>query len=114
MPAAFVALKLIIHAEPALAVQRVKQAVSEGGGVITNATRFSNKALSFHLEVEAKHLEDLRRALANAGQLASEGASRMQELAPGLMPEAEVLGLLHVTLVHEAPDERIELPKVPG
>ena len=114
MDAVYVTLDLVLHEEPVGGFQRVKEAAQRGGAIITQATRFSNKALSVQLEVEARHLTSLRDALLGAGNLAAQGAARLEELTRSLSPEREVQAFLHVTLVHDAPDERIELPKVPG
>ncbi len=114
MAPSIVTLELVMHELPAEALQRVKDAVSRGGGAITNATRFSNKALSLQLELDAHHLVSLRDALSAAGNLSQAGAERLAELAQMLAPDCEVQAFVHVTLVHTAPDERIELPKVPG
>lgn len=110
----FVTLELVLHKEPAEAVQQIKEAVQRGGGLITNATRFSNKALSFQVEIEARHLASLGSALDAIGSLATEGKAQLERLSQALANEAEVQAFLHVTLVHSAPDERVETPKVPG
>jgi len=113
MTPVFVTLDLVLHEEPTRAFQHVKEAAQRGGAVITHASRFSNKALSVQLEVEARHLVSVRDSLAAVGHLTT-GGTDLEGLALSLSPEAEVRGFLHVTLVHDAPDERIELPKVPG
>jgi hypothetical protein len=104
-----------MQSEPALAVAAVRSAVEQAGCVITDATRFSNMALSFKVEAYAHRVPALVAALRNEAAL--HAAHELPAGAPALdvlPPDTEVDVLLHVALVHDLPDERIELPKVPG
>jgi hypothetical protein len=47
-------------------------------------------------------------------QMLDESDAKLDRAALDLAPDTELSGTLHVTLVHDAADERVELPKVPG
>lgn len=108
------AIALSMTREPAEAMAALRDAVAACGAVIVGSTRFSNKALSLHVECYAKDVKALVHALVGIGTVHE--ASEFQGAAPlaSLPPEGEVLILLHISLVHDQPDERIALPKVPG
>jgi hypothetical protein len=114
MPA-YHALEASLHETPLGAVAAVRGCVERSGGVIVEATRFSNKALSFKIEAFPAQVARLETELGRLGAL--HGSQPVPTGAPALAslaPNCEVLALLHVTLVHDLPDERVELPRVPG
>lgn len=106
-------LQLVLRQEPVAALGAVKGAVSGAGALITGSSRFSNKALSFELELDVVHLGELHASLAALGHL-SPDAEVLTVFAAPLAPDDEVVAHLHVTVVHGEPDQRIEQPKAPG
>lgn len=114
MGLAYFSIEAVARAEPATAVQWVKDALQVAGAVVTDARRLSNKALTFRIEICAQDLLRLDRALTAPIEVSAAERQTLTALHARLEPEQEVIGMLHVTLVHGLPDERIELPKVPG
>jgi glycine cleavage system regulatory protein len=110
----FIAIATVVHAEPPGAVDMIKAALANAGACIVSAQRHGNQALVFGFEIDARNLHMLETQLERVARLLDPSVERMRESAHTLAPEAEVHGSLHVTLVHDAPDERVELPKVPG
>ena len=110
----YLALALAISAEPPLASDLVKQALGRVGAVITSAQRLGNQALVFSFELRGEQLSELRPALREIGSLLDQTEAKLEQAERTVPPTAEVVGSLHVTLMHNAPDERVELPRVPG
>jgi hypothetical protein len=108
------AIALSMTREPAEALAALRDTAAACGAVIVESTRFSNKALSLHVECYAKDVKTLVEALAQIGSVHHAGESQGEAPLASLPTEGEVLILLHVSLVHDQPDERIALPKVPG
>ncbi len=79
--------------------------------MIVDASRLSNKALTYRIEVDREGVECLLGALAACGAVIDQ--QQRDYPARGREPEDAVV-LLHVALVHDEPDQRVELPKVPG
>ena len=114
MRPSFITIAAAVHAEPPRAADVIKRALSNAGACITSAQRHGNQALVFGFEIDAKNLGLLQEELERVASLLDPSAARMQEARQKLAPHVEAHGQLHVTLVHDAPDERVELPKVPG
>jgi hypothetical protein len=110
----FIAIAAVVHAEPPRAMDLIKAALSKAGACIVSAQRHGNQALVFGFEIDAKSLPALEEQLERIARLLDPSAARMREAERQVAPLAEVHGSLHVTLVHDAPDERVELPNVPG
>jgi hypothetical protein len=73
---------------------------------ITRAETLGGLALVVAFECEREDVPVVLARLREAGVRVTDG-----ERAPS---GAEVMGMLHVTLAHGGPDERVEIPKVPG
>lgn len=114
MSSVSLSLAVALHAEPTAATECIKGALSRAGAVITSAQRLGNQALVFGLELEARRAADLHEELRAVSRLLEETDDKLDRAARELGPETEILATLHVTLVHEAPDERVALPRVPG
>ncbi len=101
--------------EPAEGAALLAETIRRVGGVIVDSTRFANKALSYKVECYAKEVQVLVQALAGIGAIHHAG-EQPTGAAPlsSLDPASDVLVLLHVSLVHGQPDQRVALPKVPG
>lgn len=112
---AYYALEASMRASPAEALALLRACVERSGGVILEAARFSNKALALKVEAFPAQVAKLLGELANAGRVhTAHGVPPGAPELGALPPDADVLVLLHVSLVHDLPDERVELPRVPG
>lgn len=109
------ALELVVRAPPFVAQSGVREACARGGAVVLSAQALSNKALVYHVEVPSQAVPpwlDQLRALGTLGQV---GADTLHDHARVLRrSERDIAGSLHVTLVHDEPDEAIVPPSVPG
>jgi hypothetical protein len=107
-----VTLELGMRATPPEAAARVRAAVDQGGGAILDAARLSNKALTYRVEVALTDLPRLEATLAALGSVIKSAVHEYEGRAEADAADATML--LHVALVHREPDQRVELPKVPG
>ena len=114
MPAHFLAIEVLLKDESAAALWKLKEAAGKAGVFITGAERFANKALMLRLELEARNLVHLKVALEQIGSLLDPGGHHLMELAGTFDADTEFVVSLHVSLIHGAPDEPVEVPKVPG
>jgi len=73
---------------------------------ITRAETLGGLALVVTFECEGDDAPVVLARLREAGVRVTDG-----EHAPS---SGEVMGMLHLTLAHDGPDERVEIPKVPG
>ncbi|MDF1561407.1 MAG: hypothetical protein P1V51_00085 [Deltaproteobacteria bacterium] len=92
------------------AIRLVEEALQDCGAYIEDFQLFSNIALA--LRFDELPLERLGELIARLGE---EGI-RIHEL-PGSAPapaEGRTRGSLHLTFVHDEPDLKHEVPKVPG
>ena len=99
-------------------IWHVKEAIGRSGAFLTNATMFSNVAITITLEVEADRLRALWGALETTGlQLFDESVAELAKLCESIGPEGlsdhELAGTLHITFVHNEPDLEIDVPAVP-
>jgi len=74
--------------------------------IITHADRLGGLALVLRFECDASRASEVRENLREAGLRVT------RDVRPGA--EGDWLGMLHVTLIHDGPDERVEIPDVPG
>jgi hypothetical protein len=107
-----ITLELGMRTTPPEAAARVREAVDRGGGAILDASRLSNKALTYRIEVATEDLPRLETALSALGSVIHSAAHDYPSRADTADVDATLL--LHVALVHGEPDQRVELPKVPG
>jgi hypothetical protein len=114
MDAMFLTLAVAVRAEPPAATDLIKGALSRAGAVITSAQRLGNQALVFGFELEASQAAALHAELRAVSQPLDDTELKLERAARTSPPGREILATLNVALVHEAPDERVELPKVPG
>ncbi|MCA9608262.1 MAG: hypothetical protein KC619_21785 [Myxococcales bacterium] len=95
------------------ATARVRDAFIEAGAFITDAHLFGGMQTTLGFEVEAHHLADLERALADAGvRLDADSVAQLHEAAAHARGELE--GTLALVFVRGDPDIRHEVPSVPG
>lgn len=101
-------------------ISRVKEAILQGGGYITDFHLFSNTAICINFEVSVGNIEKLYAALTPHAFLNQEShellAGCCDELrAAGDRAKAmDVSGTLNITFIHNEPDLRIEVPPIPG
>jgi hypothetical protein len=107
-------LAVALRGEPIAATESIKGALSRAGAVITAAQRLGNQALVVSFELNAENAGALHAELRGVAQMLDESDAKLDRAALDLAPDTELSGTLHVTLVHDAADERVELPKVPG
>ncbi len=92
---------------------RLRQAITDSGGFITDFRQFSNKSICLNFEIESSHVARLHAALlATDLQLSAETEESLESLEGE--QGAEVAGTLQATFVHDEPDLRIPVPAVPG
>jgi hypothetical protein len=107
-----ITLELGMRATPPEAAARVRAAVDRGGGATLDAARLSNKALTYRIEVATADLPRLEASLAALGSVIHSAVHEYPSRTDADAVDATIL--LHVALVHGEPDQRVELPKVPG
>ena len=109
-----ISLVVAFHGEPVHATDAIKGALSRAGAVITSAQRLGNQALVLSFELDARNARALHGELRRISQPLDDTDGKLDRAALELAPDTEILGTLHITLVHDAADARVELPKVPG
>ena len=93
-------------------------AISVSGAWVVDVKLFSNVSVCFSFEVPGGRLEQFQQALA-ATDLHFTNDS-MDSLASPLdgdsagSLDADIAGTLQITFVHNEPDLRIEVPRIPG
>lgn len=101
-------------------ISRVKEAILQGGGYITDFRMFSNTAICINFEVSVGNIEKLYSSLKREAFLNQEShdllAGCCNQLAQlGERAKAtDVMGTLEITFIHNEPDLRIEVPPIPG
>lgn len=96
-------------------LSRVKQAVSDGNGWITNFYQYSNLSVCINFEIELKNVAKLNQEIRKTNLLLSDETEKaIAELT--LIPESseEVFGTIQIGFVHDEPDLRIECLPIPG
>lgn len=101
-------------------ISRIREAILEGGGYITDFHLFSNAAISINFEVSVGHIGDFYTSLAFTGlgldQESHDLLAGCAQVSEGLgerAKAAELMGTLNIIFVHNEPDLRIEIPPVP-
>ena len=93
--------------------QRLRQAIIDSRGFITDYRQFSNKSICITFEIGSSHIGKLRAALPATGlKLGTETEQALESFERARNTRVE--GTLHVTFVHDEPDLRIPVPAVPG
>jgi hypothetical protein len=95
--------------EPADATSAIRTALHAAGACIVSAEQFGNQGLVFGFELAADQLPALWEQLRQCTRLLGDSDHH-----PDVGHELEVHGMLHVSLVHHAPDQRVPRPRVPG
>jgi hypothetical protein len=113
MGAPFLELHVLTKRPRAEAVTQLKEALTAAGGWVTDYREFSNKTVCINLEIEERHCGGLLERLRNVEYVVEPETTRLLEL---VAPDGERMcaGTLCVTLMHDDPDEKTEIPAVPG
>jgi hypothetical protein len=109
-----VSIAVAIEEEPVGATSAIKAALATGGACIVSAEQLGNQGLVFGFEITAGQLPALLGQLRHCARLLSGAEAAVERLVYELQPDIEVHGMLHVSLVHGAADERVPRPRVPG
>lgn len=116
----FLRVNALTRADRHATIPALRDAVTRSGGWITDARFFSNTSVCLNFEIGLRHVAELRAALGGLRlSLSQESAAALEDLsrragAGGPAAEAEVVGTLQVTFIHDEPDLRIEVPPIPG
>jgi hypothetical protein len=118
-PPQFLRVNGFTRADRNQTIAALRDAIAEGGGWITDFKYFSNLSICINFEISPRHVGRLRRSLeATAVRLTEESVRALAALAdapPSRDEEdAEIIGTLQVTFIHNEPDLRIEVPPIPG
>lgn len=100
---------------------RVRTALAASGAWVLDVKQFSNVSVCFSFEVPGNRMERLREALAAADlRLTRESNdsfasfSESNESAGEGSQATDVAGTLQITFIHNEPDLKIEVPRIPG
>lgn len=117
----FLRVNALTRADRHATIPALRDAVMTSGGWITDARFFSNTSVCINFEMTVRHVPEFRAALKGLRlSLTGESLSALEEFgrrAAGAGPseaDAEVVGTLQVTFIHDEPDLRIEVPPIPG
>jgi len=101
-------------------LDRVKEAINRAGWLV-DFTLFSNTAAALAFELELGMIPTLRSGLVDTGlhlgEKSRQALDELEEEVAGLSDEqrrSNLVGLMHITFVHDEPDLRREVPRVPG
>jgi hypothetical protein len=121
MPPHFLRVNALTRADRHATIPALRDAVIKSGGWITDARFFSNTSVCINLEIGLRHVPEFRAALGRLRlSLSEESLSALEDLgrlaaaAGERDAEAEVVGTLQVTFIHDEPDLIIEVPPIPG
>lgn len=102
-------------------IHALRDAVVFGGGWVTDFKYFSNISVCINFEIPARHVGNLRRSLEAIDlRLSEESAlslavySEDQSQPIPSEADAEIIGTIQITFIHNEPDLRIEVPPIPG
>jgi hypothetical protein len=102
-------------------IARVRTAMTKSGAWIVDVKLFSNLSACFNFEIPSSHAEQLRDALAAMDlHLTKESHDSLASLVEGNnsaeagSPVTDTAGSLQITFIHNEPDLRIEVPRIPG
>ena len=101
-------------------IQRVKEAILNGGGFILDFQMFSNMAICINFEVSAGSIGKLQSSLAREAVLNKESLDKLAnccrqlEQLEEMAQDADVKGSLNITFIHNEPDLIIKAPPIPG
>lgn len=102
-------------------IARVRDAILDGGGYITDFHLFSNAAICINFEVSAGNVGGFYTSLVGTGLgldresrdlLADCG--RQSAVLGEKAGAADVMGTLNIAFIHDEPDLRIEVLPIPG
>lgn len=101
-------------------ISEVKGAINRAGSLV-DFKLFSNSAISLSFELARGAAERLRSGLWQTQVVFDRDSKRtldelVEEMADLRQAEREqnILGTMHITFLHDEPDLRREVPKVPG
>lgn len=107
-------IAVAIEDEPIGATSAIKAALGAAGACIVSAEQFGNQGLMFAFELNAGQLPALLEQLRRFARMLGDADAAVQRLVSELRPDVEVHGMLHASLVHAAPDQKVPRPRVPG
>jgi hypothetical protein len=117
----FLRINAVTRAKRDEVIERVRAAITLGGGWIVDFKLFSNVSVCFNFEIPGNHIERLRESLAATGlHLSEEGHDAFavpyerDRSNLGGSRVSDISGTLQITFIHNDPDLRIEVPKIPG
>ncbi|MEK6286440.1 MAG: hypothetical protein AABO57_11915 [Acidobacteriota bacterium] len=102
-------------------IARVRSALAASAAWVLDVKQFSNVSVCFSFEIPGNRVARLREALAAADlrltresndSFASFSASN--ESAGEGSQTTDVAGTLQITFIHNEPDLKIEVPRIPG
>ena len=95
--------------------------MTASGAWVVDVKLFSNVSVCFSFEVPGSHVEQLREALATTGlHLTNDSVDSLVSLLDPDAPDTDgsqgrdIAGTLQITIIHNEPDLRIEVPQIPG
>lgn len=95
-------------------IARVRTAMTASGAWVIDVKLFSNISVCFNFEMPASQTERLRDALAATDlHLTKESHASIANLLQ-CGSTGDVRGSLQITFIHNDPDLKIEVPRIPG
>lgn len=112
-------LEAVTHGDRLTVTEALRSAIDDAGGWVVRFQRFSNRALTLMFEVDAEDIPSLCDAITAVHELRvdAESQARMalaKQYAAELQGDQELTGSMFVTFVHDEPELKIDVPKVPG
>lgn len=98
------------------ATWRIHEAISACEGAILSATPFSNKAIALTAELPAANVRAFHDRLVTAGVVFYDDTELAYSQLIGQLgdDDNDVVALLNIAFLHDDPDEKTEIPSVPG
>lgn len=102
-------------------IARVRTALATSSAWVLDVKQFSNVSVCFSFEIPGNRVARLREALTAADlQLTGESNdafasfNECNESAGEASQTTDVAGTLQITFIHNEPDLKIEVPRIPG
>ena len=121
MVARFLRINAVTRANRDEVIAGVRTAITKSGAWIVDVKLFSNVSACFDFEIPSRRAEQLRDALAAMDlHLTKESDDSIASLLDANKPTeagspvTDIAGSLQITFIHNEPDLRIEVPRIPG
>lgn len=96
-------------------IEAVKDTIAASDGWILDFKQFSNLSATINFELSPKKLMAFRDAVSKIGVRLNESSLlAISELAEQPTAPAELHATLQITFIHDEPDLRIPVPRIPG